>query len=70
MLLIHCENCGTKIQPHDRRIGYERGDASQPGYEFSGCVLCAPSESDIERLRDAHDDAEFERARTADMEVW
>jgi hypothetical protein len=68
--LVRCNNCSTKIQPHERRLGYERGDASQPGYEFSGCVLCAPDANDEERARNAHDEAEFERARTADMEVW
>jgi hypothetical protein len=70
MRLVHCENCGTKIQPHERRLGYERGDRDQPGYWFDGCVLCAPDANDEDRARDAHDDAEFERARTADMEVW
>jgi hypothetical protein len=67
---IRCENCGTKIHAHERRLGYERGDASQPGYEYEGCVLCVGDAERDEAARDAHDEAEFERERTADMESW
>jgi hypothetical protein len=37
---------------------------------ISGCVLCAPSSDDLERARNAHEEAEFERERTTDMEAW
>jgi hypothetical protein len=68
--LVHCDNCGAKIREKDRRTGFDPGDRDMPPHEFSGCVLCAASEDDLDRARNAHDDAEFERQRTEDMEVW
>lgn len=63
MKLIHCENCGTKIQPHERRIGSVPTTWSEPGYDFSGCVLCAPASEDMESARDAAWDRRLDEER-------
>ena len=60
--LVHCDNCGAKIREKDRRTGFERGDRDQPSYEFSGCVLCAPSSDDLDRARNAEDERRISQA--------
>lgn len=58
-----CPNCGRRGDPSDAREGYERGDRDQPGYVIDACKVCAPSEDDLERARDAAFEQRFQEER-------
>lgn len=49
-----CERCGRAITADDERERFEKGDRDQPSYTESACRFCSPSQSDLERARDAH----------------
>lgn len=62
-----CPECGHTIQPEDERVRHVAATRDEPGYDEPGCCRwCAPSDDDLERLRDAH----YERLMAERREGW
>lgn len=63
MKLVHCDNCGVKIRPDERRTGVVPTTWSEPGYEFDGCILCVGDEDREAAARAAAEDRQMDEER-------
>ena len=62
MTIWRCPRCQRVGEPSDARLYARRASRDEPGYNEDACKRCAPSEDDLERLHDAHDDRRIHEA--------
>lgn len=63
MTIWRCPRCRRAGEPDDARPHWHRGDRDEPGYWEDACCICAPSEDDITRAREAEADRQFSLMR-------
>jgi hypothetical protein len=66
MTLWRCPRCRRVGEPTDARLYDNRATRDEPGYDEDACKRCAPSEHDLDALRDAETDRRIDEARASD----
>lgn len=64
MSLWKCPHCSRRFDDESAlREGWHAADRDEPGYAFDACRVCAPSDEDIDRARDAAADRALSELR-------
>lgn len=67
MSLWKCPACSRRFNDEtSARQGWHTAEPDEPGYWFDACLICQPSDEDVERARDAAADRALAEIREGD----